>query len=77
MDAGYAQLVLELTASVLTIWQIKLYGDVDRRGPVVGICATVVWCALVWVTEMHGLWPLNIFCLLMHIRNWRLWNGER
>lgn len=72
-----ATLGIELTASALTIWQIKLYGDVDPRGPVVGILATVVWCALVVVTGMHGLWPLNIFCFFMHIRNWRLWNGKR
>ena len=71
-----ATLVLELAASALTIWQIKLFGDGDRIGPPVGICATMLWCALVWVTEMHGLWPLNIFCLILHIRNWRLWHGK-
>ena len=74
MDASFG---LELTASALTIWQIKLYGDVDQRGPVVGICAALVWSVLLLVGGQHGLWPLVIFSLLMHIRNRRLWHGQR
>ena len=71
-----ATLVLELIASALTIWQIKLYGDVDHLGPVVGVASSMVWAVLLVVGGQSGLWPLIIFSFIMHIRNWRLWHGK-
>ena len=72
-----AFLALELTASALTIWQIKLYGDKDICGPAVGVLAAAVWVWLLYFTHQWGLVPLIGFSFVMHIRNWRLWHVNR
>ena len=70
-------LALEIGAAATTILQLWFYGNKSLAGPVWGLIAVVFWWALVIWTGLWGLIPLNLFAMLVNIRNLVKWTKKQ
>ena len=73
MDAA---LLIQLSASALTIAASWFYGNKSAAGPWLGIASQVPWNIIMIHGALWGLAPVNIMMLVIHIRNLIKWRKE-
>ena len=70
-------LIWQILCSIITIAAIWLMGNRWKYAPIVGVASAITWIAYSWIYCLWGLMPLNIFSLVVYIRNSYLWiKGE-
>lgn len=77
MDAHAFGLIIQLTASALTLFSSWFYGNKSLLGPWIGIASQVPWWIIMFQGSLWGLLPVNVAMLVMHIRNLWKWKNER
>lgn len=65
--------LIPLATSILTLYGMKLAGDKNKRGWVVGLANQALWFASIVAFGMWGLLPLNVALVFVYSRNLRLW----
>lgn len=70
------KLLMELTASFLTIWQMWKYGDKSLIGPIVGFVSNFAWWVLTIYTAQWGIMPVNAVMFYVNTRNYIKWKRE-
>jgi hypothetical protein len=68
--------LLQLTASLLTIGSTLAYGDKRLAGPLLGLASQIPWWTIMLVDDLWGLLPVNAVMLWLHTRNFLKWRNE-
>ncbi len=63
----------EFVASILTILSVAALGHKSKWGPRFGVIASLAWIVFMVRAPAWGMLPMNLFCLLLHVRNVWLW----
>jgi hypothetical protein len=66
-------LLIQLSASLLTIAGSWFYGNKSALGPWLGITSQVPWNIIMIHGGMWGLAPVNIVMTVIHVRNLIKW----
>lgn len=70
-----AALLIQLSASALTMLSSWFYDNKSTLGPIIGIVSQVPWWTIMFEGSLWGLLPVNAAMLGLHIRN--LWKWSR
>jgi hypothetical protein len=69
-------LIVQLTASALTIAGSWFYGNKSPLGPWLGLASQVPWNIIMISGGLWGLAPVNITLLVIHVRNLIKWRAD-
>jgi hypothetical protein len=70
------ELLVQLSASTLTLAGSWFYGNKSPLGPWIGIASQVPWNIIMVSGGLWGLAPVNIMMLVIHIRNLIKWRAD-
>lgn len=70
------EFILVLVASIATILQIWYYGNKSLAGPIWGLIGLIFWFSAMVIVPLWGTAPLNVFALVVHVRNLIKWKKE-
>jgi hypothetical protein len=69
-------ILIQLSASALSLSGQWFYGNKSKWGPVLGLSAQVPWWIIMVTQGLWGLLPVNIFTGIIHARNLWKWIKE-
>lgn len=68
--------VLPLITSTLTVYNMYLAGNKDRRAWILGLFNQILWLAFIISFKAWGLLPLTVALTFMYSRNLIKWSKE-
>jgi hypothetical protein len=69
-------ILIQLSASALSLTGQWFYGNKSKWGPILGLSAQVPWWIIMVTQGLWGLLPVNIFTGIIHARNLWKWIKE-
>jgi hypothetical protein len=69
-------LLIQLSASLITISSSWFYGNKSPLGPWLGLIAQVPWWTIMITGGLWGLLPVNATLLVIHARNLIKWRRD-
>lgn len=71
--------IFELTAMILVMLQIWLYGRLSLWGPILGGIGALMWITMGWQADptMFGLIILNVIILYLQVFNYVKWSKNK
>jgi hypothetical protein len=69
-------LVIQLSASALTIAGSWFYGNKSAAGPWLGLASQIPWNIIMVQGHLWGLAPVNAMMAIIHIRNLIKWRAD-